>query len=273
MPHAAGRALVHRQAPPPPAPLRGRAPGRGGAACLDYEAAAWSSLDPAPVDVRDPAAVSSWLASVQGIVEELHTVSMDQTQKAPHRRNARGHARGILRRCEGSRSMSVRCPRSVSATGCPAPSRGGTARGTGCGCRSRATPPVGGEPTPRGPLTSRRWSTSRAWSTSRRRSSSSPGSAGASRRAGHPPCRPWLGRGGARRRGLDGANPELDVLERSAPRAPRSWPFSCGVHRGRFREQFAYMRAVELVRRARRTRRGASMTVLASGRLPLPEVR
>ena len=54
--------------------------------------------DPAPVDVRDPAAVSSWLASVQGIVEELHAVSMDQTQKAPHRRNARGHARGILRR-------------------------------------------------------------------------------------------------------------------------------------------------------------------------------
>jgi hypothetical protein len=49
--------------------------------------------DPAPVDVRDPAAVSS-----QAIVGELHAVSMDQTQKAPHRRNARGHARGILRR-------------------------------------------------------------------------------------------------------------------------------------------------------------------------------
>ena len=32
------------------------------------------------------------------MVEELHAVSMDQTQKAPHRRNARGHARGILRR-------------------------------------------------------------------------------------------------------------------------------------------------------------------------------
>jgi hypothetical protein len=29
--------------------------------------------------VRDPVAVSSWLASVQGIVEELHAVSMDQT--------------------------------------------------------------------------------------------------------------------------------------------------------------------------------------------------
>jgi hypothetical protein len=54
--------------------------------------------NPAPVNVREPAAISSWLASVQSIVEELHAVSMDQTQKAPHRRNARGHARGILRR-------------------------------------------------------------------------------------------------------------------------------------------------------------------------------
>jgi hypothetical protein len=54
--------------------------------------------DPAPVDVRDLAAVSSWLASVQGLVEELHNVAMDATLKAPHRRTARGHARGLLRR-------------------------------------------------------------------------------------------------------------------------------------------------------------------------------
>jgi hypothetical protein len=54
--------------------------------------------DPCPVDHRDPAAVSSWLASVQTIVEELQVVAADAAAPKAHRKHSRTHLRGVLRR-------------------------------------------------------------------------------------------------------------------------------------------------------------------------------
>ena len=54
--------------------------------------------DPAPVDPRDPQAVTTWLAAVTSAAAEIHDLAVDATARKGQRRHARSFLRGSLRR-------------------------------------------------------------------------------------------------------------------------------------------------------------------------------